>query len=139
VSPRSATGTAPAYEWLQFLELYNEREGHYILTHQQMASIKPYCEMNQDVEMTPHDFIRLIHIIRRDKSITPQQSVSTPLTSTTKKLFDSRPRSSKLISKKSLSHYYEDRASTNHPDNVSVSDKSLFSPLPWILIFIVKI
>lgn len=105
------------------MELYNEREGHYILTRQQKNAIKPYCEMNHDVEMTPEDFIRLLYLIRRENLNNMQQplqqSVSTPLTQS-KKLFDgARPRSSRLMNKKSLSSYYEDRESVNHPDHVS--------------------
>lgn len=122
VSPRYDNGAAPANEWLQFLELYNEREGHFILTDLQMEAIRPYCEINAEVEMTPEDFIRLIYLIRHGhmqptfeetEEITPQMSVST------KQLFDSRPRSSKLISK----NYYQRSKSPSHP--IMVSEKKI--------------
>jgi hypothetical protein len=109
ISPKYATGTAPAREWLQFLNLFNEREDKYILTRQQLETIVPYCELNQDVEMTPEDFIRLLYLIRHEKI----KETNT----TTKNLFDSRPRSSKLISKKYYNH--SSHYSTNHPDFIS--------------------
>ncbi|KAG2206250.1 hypothetical protein INT47_007263 [Mucor saturninus] len=152
VSPRCATGAAPAGEWLQFLELYNEREGHYILTDQQMDTVRPYCQINAEVEMTPEDFIILIYLVRhnlpqpthpnthsdthpntpspaspagqssrKEDEITPQMSVST------KQLLDSRPRSSRLISR----GYYRAQNSPTHPgsddDFSTLSRKSEYS------------
>lgn len=119
-SPKYSMGTAPALEWLQFLELFNELNGRYILTEQQLTSIIPYCELNQDVEMTPDDFIRLLHLIRHQQDTAPTSSA----------LLDSRPRSSKLLSKKyydnnstSRSRYNNSssrsRYSSNHPDFMS--------------------
>lgn len=116
-SPKANSGTAPTFEWLQFLEMFNEQQNYFILTEQQKKAIKPYCIQNPDLEMTPEEFIRLLSIIRHEPSIEepkPRISSSTPAT---RKLFDSRPRSSKLISSKSTTTYYDDRASTNHPDD----------------------
>lgn len=113
VSPRYSTRTAPAHEWFELLNMYNEREGHYILTQQQMDTIAPYCDANQDVEMTPEDFIRLLFLIRHDKihqAPVVESSVRTKTTTAAaKKLLDSRPRSSRLLSRKK----YYDEASMN--------------------------
>ncbi|KAK4515768.1 transcriptional repressor [Mucor velutinosus] len=116
-SPRANSGTAPTFEWLQFLEIFNEQQNHYILTEQQKKAIKPYCIQNPDLEMTPEEFVRLLAIIRHEATVEERKPRATSSTPATKRLFDSRPRSSRLISSKSATTYYDDRASTNHPDD----------------------
>lgn len=123
VSPRRENRTAPAYEWLQFLDLYNEREGHYILNNQEMDVIRPYCEANSEVELTPDDFIRLLHLVRHNK-LEPEPTHTTNGTATataahSKPLLDSRPRSSRLLSRKKDYYSASGRASLNHPSIVS--------------------
>ncbi|GAA5809331.1 hypothetical protein MFLAVUS_002739 [Mucor flavus] len=123
VSPRRDNCTAPAYEWLQFLDLYNEREGHYVLNNQEMDVIRPYCEANSEVELTPDDFIRLLHLVRHNK-LEPEPTHTTNGTATaahSKPLFDSRPRSSRLLSRKKDYYSASGRASLNHP---SITDDS---------------
>lgn len=143
VSARSSTKTAPAHEWFELLNMYNEREGQYILTQHQLNTIAPYCEANQDVEMTPEDFIRLLYLIRHDKihqtppppppvETQPKRSTTVAANTTTtastaaaKKLLDSRPRSSRILSRQSYfsMHSHDDsndmfggRGSPNHPE-----------------------
>lgn len=122
-SPKSHCATAPASEWLDVLYKYNEHDGHYMLTTVQQIAIKPYCEMNGDLEMTPEEIISLIYLIRhghQKRDITPHASASTPIMRTAssiraKKLLDSRPRSSKILSQRAYSYYDDDRSSINHP------------------------
>ena len=125
ISPRYCTGTAPAGEWLEFLYLHNEREGRYILTADQLNSITPYCQVNQHVEMTPDDIIRLIYLIRHEK-IQP-----TVVNKEKPRLFDhtTRPRSSSVMNGRRYSimsnddnssnyYHYSDDESINHPGEV---------------------
>lgn len=112
VSPRRNNGTAPAYEWLQFLDLYNEREGHYVLNAQQMMAIRPYCEANAEIEMTPEDFIRLLFLVRHNK-LEPS-------------ILDSRPTRSSRASKKNEYFDVLGRSSPNHPSVVSSYFLSFF-------------
>ncbi|KAI8087320.1 hypothetical protein BDF21DRAFT_414134 [Thamnidium elegans] len=125
VSPRRDNGTAPAYEWLQFLDLYNEREGHYVLNTQEMVAIRPYCESNSEVELTPDDFIRLLHLVRHNK-LQPEPAAADAATAAaaathSKPLLDSRPRSSRLLSRKKNYYNAPSRVSPNHP---SITDDS---------------
>lgn len=127
VSPRRDNCTAPAYEWLQFLDLYNEREGHYVLNNQEMDVVRPYCEANLQVELTPDDFIRLLHLVRHNKlqrepSDTPVPTVATVTAAAVhpNPLLDSRPRSSRLLSRKKDYYNASGRASLNHPSIVSI-------------------
>jgi len=123
-SPRANSGTAPTFEWLQFLEMFNEQQNHYILTEQQKKAIKPYCIQNPDLEMTPEEFIKLLAIIRHEATVEERRPRATSSTPAARRLFDSRPRSSRLISSKSATTYYDDRASTNHPDDSVCFDTS---------------
>ncbi|CAO3625646.1 unnamed protein product [Mucor fragilis] len=116
-SPRANNGTAPTFEWLQFLEMFNEQQNHYILTEQQKKAIKPYCIQNPDLEMTPEEFVKLLAIIRHEATVEERRPRANSSTPSARRLFDSRPRSSRLISSKSATTYYDDRASTNHPDD----------------------
>lgn len=130
-SPRANSGTAPTFEWLQFLEMFNEQQNHYILTEQQKKAIKPYCIQNPDLEMTPEEFIKLLAIIRHEATVEERRPRATLSTPAARRLFDSRPRSSRLISSKSATTYYDDRASTNHPDDsvcFDTSSDSSFNP-----------
>ncbi|EPB88367.1 hypothetical protein HMPREF1544_04833 [Mucor circinelloides 1006PhL] len=97
--------------------MFNEQQNHYILTEQQKKAIKPYCIQNPDLEMTPEEFIKLLAIIRHEATVEERRPRATSSTPAARRLFDSRPRSSRLISSKSATTYYDDRASTNHPDD----------------------
>jgi hypothetical protein len=119
-SPKSYSGTAPAHEWLQFLDRFNERQNYYILTELQKRAIKPYCDMNQDLEMTPDEFISLVLLIRHNDN-QPQQQQET------RHPFESRPRSNLLLNtSKSTMSYFDDRNSTNHPDSSVRANTLLF-------------
>lgn len=138
-SPRANNGTAPTFEWLQFLEMFNEQQNHYILTEQQKKAIKPYCIQNPDLEMTPEEFVKLLAIIRHEATVEERRPRANSSTPSARRLFDSRPRSSRLISSKSATTYYDDRASTNHPDdNVRLkisNDLSLHPHFPIFFLF----
>ncbi|CEP15351.1 hypothetical protein [Parasitella parasitica] len=114
-SPRANFETAPAEEWLQFLEKFNQQQNFFILSEQQKKALRPYCVQNPDLEMTPDEFIMLLSVIRNDPSKEEQSSRTATSTPASRNLFSSR--SPKLISGKSATGYYDDRASTNHPDD----------------------
>jgi hypothetical protein len=96
ISPKKLRGTASVREWLEFIEQYNHCNGQVVLNQAQRKLIQPYCTTNEDLEMTPDDFIRLIHLVRDQNKQLPQVSVSTPSPSSL--LFSSsRPRSSKVV------------------------------------------
>jgi hypothetical protein len=96
ISPKKLRGTASVREWLEFIERYNHYNGQVVLNQAQRKLIQPYCTTNEDLEMTPDDFIQLIHLVRDQNKQQPQVSVSTPSPSSL--LFSSsRPRSSKVV------------------------------------------
>jgi hypothetical protein len=109
-----------------------------VLNERQKKTIEPYCTINDDVEMTPDDFLKLIRIVRHETPPSPTLSRSANL------LDDARPRSSRLVGNRptpsfsssarmrnarlnqQLSDTDDDKESLDHPDAES-DDISLVS------------
>lgn len=118
-SQRFAGGTAPAYEWWTFINRFNVHDGNFILSDTQIKAFKPYCEKNQDLEMTPDEFLQLILAIRNEKQKTKARSskiMESPASTTTSGSSGGRPVS-----------YFNDKASINHPDSTVKKKNSLLN------------
>lgn len=131
-SPRAASGSAPAAEWLEFLKLFNKSDEDYMLSESERKAVLPYCQQNPELEMTPEEFTSLLHLVRHaeekfDTPITPLHAARTSTKPDTphvrasynraRNVMDSRPRSSKILNTNRSYSYYDDRTSINHPDS----------------------
>ncbi|KAI8339299.1 hypothetical protein BD560DRAFT_25105 [Blakeslea trispora] len=109
-SSKGERATACMLEWFDFLQAFNIQKGYYILTQDELSELETYCTANEDLEMTPDEFIRLIHAIRD----IPEGSINSyspyPIQDTT-------------------TVYFHDRESTNHPDpNIPTTARHYTSP-----------
>jgi hypothetical protein len=116
ISPRAVRGTASAKEWLEFIDKYNEHDSHVVLNERQKKTIEPYCTINDDVEMTPDDFLKLIRIVRHETPPSPTLSNSANL------LNDARPRSSRLVGNRPTPSFSSSARMRNARLNQQLSD-----------------
>lgn len=130
----SAKGaTAALYDWCEFLKENNELGDGYILTQDQLKDLQMHYEHNQDLQMTPEEFVNLLSDIKR----VGQKKVERKYRSSN---FNNKHSGSTTTSSGGSARpisYYNDRASMNHPD--STVSKLLYLSLSIICLLLHEI